>query len=180
MMDRLIKWVEDDGIRCEVKIVNLAKLFKMNDFLPFHERSEAKLNYRIQELKRWKKKLQYDEFIVSPEFFPFDSELTSKVILMAEDKDKLSLLKILGGGCWKDNLNMADRDCVFSLLSQNGFDAKNLIDKALSDQAQTLLEKNTIEAIDDLVFSVPTLRIGSEIFWGQDRIGFAKEHFNSM
>lgn len=180
MMDRLTEWVKKDNIKCEVKIVNLAKLFKLNGFQPFHERSEAKLNYRIQDLERWKKRLKLDNFIVSPEFFPFNPELTSKIILMAEDKDKLSLLRLLGGGCWQHNLNMADKDSVSSLLSQNGFNAENLINNALSDQAQVRLEKDTDDAIENLIFSVPTLGIDNQVFWGQDRLDFAKEYFDSI
>lgn len=51
--------------------------------------------------------------------------------------------------------------------------------RALADpQVKQHLHENTRWAIAQGIFGVPTLRIGSELFWGQDALGMACDYLS--
>ena len=53
------------------------------------------------------------------------------------------------------------------------------VEKAVSDAAvKSQLRTHTDEAIAAGVFGVPTLRVGGELFWGNDASGMVEEWLN--
>ena len=53
------------------------------------------------------------------------------------------------------------------------------VDAALADDGvKQQLRANTAQALDQGVFGVPTLRLGSELFWGNDATGMALQHLD--
>ncbi len=53
------------------------------------------------------------------------------------------------------------------------------VDAALADDGvKQQLRANTAQALDHGVFGVPTLRLGSELFWGNDATGMAVQHLD--
>ncbi|XVN20060.1 DsbA family protein [Pseudomonas corrugata] len=65
---------------------------------------------------------------------------------------------------------------IATLLGAAGFDAVELERRMDSPAAQALLEQATAEAASRGVFGVPTLFVGGEMFFGNDRLHFVQDH----
>lgn len=65
---------------------------------------------------------------------------------------------------------------IATLLSAAGFDAGELERRMDSPATQALLEQATAEAASRGVFGVPTLFVGDEMFFGNDRLHFVQDH----
>ena len=174
MANRLDEWLTGSDIPYEIKIVKLPELFALNGNPPVNKRSAAKLNYRLQELRRWKKMLGYTNMKEAPKFFPFDMSLASKVVIVSPLKEQFRVLRLLSQACWELDMDMANPEQIAEVLESNGYDAQHILLKAREDKAEEIYSAHTQDAIDHLVFGVPTLRIGDQIFWGQDRLDMAK------
>jgi 2-hydroxychromene-2-carboxylate isomerase len=88
-------------------------------------------------------------------------------------------LQIIFTAIWVDAKNMNDPATVGAVLQAAGFDAMAMLaltnDQAVKDQ----LKIATQEAIDRGIFGAPTLFVGDQMFWGQDRLDFVKEALNT-
>ncbi len=58
---------------------------------------------------------------------------------------------------------------VRSLLQAAGLDADPALERARSDDVGQRLQRDTQEAIERGVFGVPTIFVGDQMFWGNDR-----------
>lgn len=70
---------------------------------------------------------------------------------------------------------VADRDIgnpeeVGGLLNELGLDADSIIAKAQTDASKQRLRAQTERAAQLGIFGAPTIRVGDEMFWGNDRV----------
>lgn len=78
--------------------------------------------------------------------------------------------QIMFEACWVDGRNLNDPAEIMKTLTSGGFDAEALA-KAIQEAGikQALIEA-TQEAVDRGVFGVPTMFVGDEMHFGQDRL----------
>ncbi|HWL72996.1 MAG TPA: DsbA family protein, partial [Burkholderiaceae bacterium] len=69
-------------------------------------------------------------------------------------------------------LHIADAAVVEQLASEAGLDGAALITQASQGECKALLRHQTDRAIADGVFGVPTMAVGTELFWGYDDLPF--------
>ena len=79
------------------------------------------------------------------------------------------------GAIWVRALNMNDPAVVMQVFAEAGFDPNALA--ALTDDpaVKAALKATTDEAVQRGVFGAPTLFVGDEMFFGQDRLDFVRE-----
>ena len=70
---------------------------------------------------------------------------------------------------------MNDPGTAGAVLQAAGFEPQQLLALAADPQVKEALKTRTQEAVDRGVFGAPTFFVGSDMFWGQDRIDFVKE-----
>jgi 2-hydroxychromene-2-carboxylate isomerase len=75
---------------------------------------------------------------------------------------------------WAEERDIADDQVVREVLAASGFDP-GLADRGMLSGAETL-ERNTEEALQRMVFGVPSYVVGEEVFWGQDRLPHLDAH----
>ena len=73
---------------------------------------------------------------------------------------------------WERDEDISDREVLKSIVSNAGFDSATLLDIADSTAAREELAAITEKAVERGVFGVPTFFVGSEMFWGKDRLDF--------
>lgn len=78
---------------------------------------------------------------------------------------------------WVDNEDIADQAVLARALAEVGLDAAAVLARAGSPEIKEELRRVTEEAVARGVFGVPTLFVGEELFWGQDRMDMALETF---
>ncbi len=76
---------------------------------------------------------------------------------------------------WVDARNMNDPATVASVLQAAGFDAAAILALANAQATKDQLKATTTEAVARGVFGAPTMFVGDEMFWGQDRLDFVRE-----
>ena len=73
---------------------------------------------------------------------------------------------------WTDAVNVTDRGEVVRYLEAAGLDGNSILTKAEGDEYAKRLASNTQLAADRGVFGSPTFIVGSEMFFGNDRLDF--------
>jgi 2-hydroxychromene-2-carboxylate isomerase len=73
---------------------------------------------------------------------------------------------------WQEQLDLGQVDVVVKTLQNAGLDATALLELTQSDAIKQTLIANTNQAIDRGVFGAPTMFVGDEMYFGQDRLDF--------
>jgi 2-hydroxychromene-2-carboxylate isomerase len=61
------------------------------------------------------------------------------------------------------------------VLAEAGFDPQAVMALAGEQEVKDRLKATTQEAVDRGVFGAPTMFVGGQMFWGQDRLDFVRE-----
>ncbi|NRA01136.1 MAG: DsbA family protein [Myxococcales bacterium] len=70
---------------------------------------------------------------------------------------------------WAEARDISDPELVRSLLAGAGLDADPALERAQSDELRERLDADSRAAVERGVFGAPTLFVGDEMFWGNDR-----------
>jgi 2-hydroxychromene-2-carboxylate isomerase len=76
---------------------------------------------------------------------------------------------------WIDALNLNDPQLVASTFTGGGFDPAEIERLSQDPEVKSALKATTQEAVECGVFGAPTLFVGDEMFFGQDRMDFVRE-----
>lgn len=86
-----------------------------------------------------------------------------------------ALLASVFKGMWVDALNLGDPAVLGPLLAEAGFDPQALLALTAEQEVKDALKANTEAAIKRGMFGAPTMFVGDEMFFGQDRLDFVRE-----
>ena len=70
---------------------------------------------------------------------------------------------------WSEARDLSQREELAKLVADAGLDVEAVLAHAESKDIDEQLDAQTREAIDRGVFGVPTMFVGDEMFWGNDR-----------
>ncbi len=76
---------------------------------------------------------------------------------------------------WADQRNMEDPIVIADVLREAGFDPAAMMAAIGTAEVKDRLRANTEEAVARGVFGAPTCFVGTELFFGQDRLEFVEE-----
>ncbi len=76
---------------------------------------------------------------------------------------------------WVDAKNMFDPAVVGQVLQAAGFDPAQVLAQANEPAVKERLKNVTEQAVARGVFGAPTMFVGNQMFWGQDRLDFVRE-----
>ena len=76
---------------------------------------------------------------------------------------------------WVDEKDMNDPAVVGQVLQTAGFDAAEFLARVGQQSVKDRLKAVTEEAVARGVFGAPTMFVGTEMFWGQDRLDWVRE-----
>jgi len=76
---------------------------------------------------------------------------------------------------WAEPRNLNDPATVGAVLQEAGFDAAKMLALANAQDVKDRLKAATQEAVERGVFGAPTMFVGKQMFWGQDRLDFVRE-----
>ena len=76
---------------------------------------------------------------------------------------------------WVEALNMGDPAVAAEVLERGGFDARAVLALASDPAVKEALKANTEEAVQRGAFGAPTMFVGEQMFFGQDRLDFVAE-----
>jgi 2-hydroxychromene-2-carboxylate isomerase len=79
------------------------------------------------------------------------------------------------GAMWVDGLQMGDLSVVADVLGRAGFDARALLELTADPAVKEALKASTEEAVRRGAFGAPTMFVGDQMYFGQDRLDFVRE-----
>ena len=154
------------------------KTFDVMGGLPPAKRHPSRQRFRMDELKRWSRRLDVP-MNLTPAHFPTDQTLAARMVYAAGGADgepaALRLSDALLTAVWAEERDIADEGTLVAIAVDGGLDGRELLEKARTDDVGALYERTTAEAHECDVFGSPTWVVDGENFWGQDRIDFLAE-----
>ena len=172
---RVEAYFQDLGVTIDFRPVNLAALREPEagpQSLP--AMGERKKSNYMNDMRHWGEMIGADfgPNIAGPR--P-DTRLLLKAALVAKDAGRFRELHYPAYRArWAEARDVADPAVVRELLAGAGLDADAALARAQSDELAARLKRDTQEAIERGVFGVPTVFVGSEMFWGNDRFELAR------
>jgi 2-hydroxychromene-2-carboxylate isomerase len=111
------------------------------------------------------------------DYMTSDTSLALRGALVAKDEGRFSEYHHpMYRARWADPRDVADPEIVRQFLSSAGLDGDAALDRAESDELIGRLKDDTQEAIERGVFGVPTIFVGDEMFWGNDRFELVRHY----
>ena len=111
--------------------------------------------------------------------FPINSLYLMRGYLVVSENLKKKYFEICFDYYWKENIDISIEENIYKILdlcSINKTDFfKNINDKKIKDQLKEL----TNLAFQKDIFGAPTFVVNNKIFWGQDRLEYALDEYNS-
>ena len=106
-----------------------------------------------------------------PNPFPARSMLAARVAVQIQDRPEIgAFTRAVYAAEFVDGADIADPPLLASLAERLGLDGAGLIQGAASDPVKAALRANTDEAVRRGFVGAPTMTIGDEQFWGNDRL----------
>ena len=168
---RLEQIAAKHGATITYKPMDVVALFPRTGGTPPKDRHPARLQMRLQELRRQAKKRGLP-ITLQPAHWPTNAAPSSYAIIAAQKAgggDLGALVAAITGACWAEERNIAEDEVIRDCLSRAGFDP-SLADSGLLEGAETYAA-NLEEAAARGVFGAPFyITDTDERFWGQDRL----------
>ena len=157
------------------KPIDVMRTFGEMGGTPPAKRHPSRQRLRMDELRRWSRHLDVP-MNLEPAHFPTDQSLAARVVYAAGGADADPLAANLSDAfltaVWAEERDIADEATVRAIVEAQGGEATALLERARSEEMETLYRDITAEAHERDVFGSPTWVLEGENFWGQDRLDF--------
>ena len=111
--------------------------------------------------------------------FPLNSLYLMRGFLFIDKNKQNKFVDLFFDAYWKDNVDISKQENIKKVLCECNID-QNLFEKGIKDQKiKDKLKYLTDKAFELDVFGAPTFIVNDKLFWGQDRLDYALEEFNS-
>jgi 2-hydroxychromene-2-carboxylate isomerase len=151
----------------------LGGLFKLtNNQAPMMRYAEtpAKRNYEMLEFDRFVKAHALP-FKMNPRF-PLNTLYVMRGAVAAQRLDCFALyVDTIMAAMWEGGKDVSDAEIVRQVLDSAGLDSAALLALADNPDVKAELLANTEAAAKRGAFGVPTFFVGTEMFWGKERLG---------
>jgi 2-hydroxychromene-2-carboxylate isomerase len=134
-----------------------------------------KSKYAGADLQRWTKRYTVD-FARNQNSKSFDfAELDRGALVAIEDGRGAEYVTAVFAAIWGRPEDLSQRSVLIDVLSRAGLDAQRLLERASADTMIAKLESETKAAAERGVFGAPTMFVGDQMYFGNDRLDFVVE-----
>lgn len=133
-----------------------------------------KLAYAMTDIGRWAQRYGAP-FSVRPGM-SLDSDLLNKGTFYAIDRDEAeAYIRAAWAATYGHGQSMNDEAVIASVAGTLGWDSGEFREYLSSDVAKQRYAAGMDEARRNGIFGVPTMRLGKQLWWGNDRLDFVEE-----
>ena len=111
--------------------------------------------------------------------FPINTLQLMRGYLSINNEYKSKFFEVCFDFYWKDNEDISDSKKLSEILRLSGLDENEFFKKIQNENIKNELKKLTNDAFEKDIFGAPTFVVNNKIFWGQDRLDYALEEYNS-
>lgn len=136
----------------------------------------AKGRYTFNDLARYAKR--YNVTLKFNPHFPINTLVLMRAVTgiqLRQTERFQAFIDCLFRAIWVEGRNLGDPAGVAAVLTEAGFDPDEVLALANDERTKTALKDKTEEAIQRGVFGAPSMFVGNDMFFGQDRLDFVRE-----
>ena len=111
--------------------------------------------------------------------FPINSLYLMRGYISIDQNCKEKYLDICFDAYWKDNIDISHNESLDKILKKSQIDKEFFFKKINEKKIKDELKKFTSDAFEIDIFGAPTFIVNEKIFWGQDRLKYAIDVYNS-
>lgn len=161
------------GVKVQYVPILLGGLFKLsNNRSPAETTADIpnKRAYDALEMKRFISKHQITNFKFNP-FFPVNTLPIMRGAVAAQGIGCFApYVDAMFSAMWEQGRNLNEMAEILAVLQSAGLDAKRLLEGVQSADVKEKLMANTQSAFERGAFGSPTFFVGSEMYFGKDRL----------
>ncbi|WP_321393633.1 2-hydroxychromene-2-carboxylate isomerase [Emcibacter sp.] len=142
------------------------------------DRAKIKIPIVRQDVSRFTRRLGIP---FNPPPIETEPTLAAKVSLAAEQEGLLQryIIEVMRQE-WSEGRNIGEMDVLMAVGEEIGL-GRGVIQRAAENpEFDRRLEENWQEAQQDNVMGVPSFVVGDQVFWGNDRVEFLREHLHDL
>jgi 2-hydroxychromene-2-carboxylate isomerase len=136
----------------------------------------AKGKYMLRDLARYA--VRYRVPLAFNPFFPINTLQLMRGatgIQMRQPERFPTYVDTVFRGMWVEQMNLGDPAVLGALLTKAGFELQALLTLTADPEVKERLKTDTAAAVARGLFGAPTLFVGQEMYFGQDRLDFVRE-----
>jgi len=172
---QLPRLAETHGVGLVYRPFRILEAMKIVGNRPTTIESAAKGKYAGADLARWVRRYGVP-FERNPNRRNFDFALLGQIVLAANDQGRgQDCVNAIFAAAWASADNIGDKSVLAQRLDAAGFSGANLIEQASGADYAARLNDDTTKAAERGVFGAPTIFVGDEQFFGNDRLDFVAE-----
>ncbi len=111
--------------------------------------------------------------------FPIDSLYLMRGYLIMNNKFQKKFFDICFDSYWKDNIDISNEKNLNKILEVIGLNKSEYFKNIENIKIKEKLRELTNNAFEKDIFGAPTFVVNNKIFWGQDRLDYALDEYNS-
>ena len=111
--------------------------------------------------------------------FPINSLTLMRGYIAINEKFKKEYFDICFDAYWKDNIDISLEKNLNGILDKCKINKDIFFEKIKDQKIKDELKKLTNQAFQKDIFGAPTFIVNNKLFWGQDRLDYALDEYNS-
>ncbi|QLG92469.1 2-hydroxychromene-2-carboxylate isomerase [Pseudomonas yamanorum] len=136
----------------------------------------AKGRYMFLDLARYAKR--YNVPLKFNPNFPINTLTLMRAVTgiqMRQPERFIDFIDCLFRALWVEGRHLGDPTIVAHVLTEHGFDPAEVLALTNDEAVKAALKDKTENAIQRGVFGAPSMFVGNQLFFGQDRLDFVRE-----
>ena len=167
------------GATISYRPFRILELLKIVGNRPTTIECKSKGRYAGVDLQRWTKRYKVD-FARNPHSKSFDfAELERGALVAIEDGRGTAYVTAIFAAIWGKPVDLSLRPALIDVLDKAGLDGNRLLERPSAESAHAKLDAETQAAAERGVFGAPTIFVGDQMFFGNDRLDFVVEALRS-
>ncbi|ROR24440.1 2-hydroxychromene-2-carboxylate isomerase [Comamonas sp. BIGb0124] len=154
------------------------RVIQANGGIPLRTRPDARQHYHAVELDRWRRRLDMP-LNLEPRFYPCRTiELAAQAVIAVTQAglDGRAYSFAVQRALWAEDRDIADVATLRAIARETLGDPLDDLDFERPATAVVEAWENDLATAENLgIFGTPTYVVGTELFWGQDRLDFVEE-----
>ncbi len=111
--------------------------------------------------------------------FPINTLYLMRGYLVIDDILKEKFFEVFFNAYWKDDIDISDKKKLSGILDLLKIDKNKFFKDIQDNEIKNRLKYLTNKAFEKDIFGAPTFVVNEKIFWGQDRLDYALDEYNS-
>jgi 2-hydroxychromene-2-carboxylate isomerase len=169
-------YFRDLGVEIDFRPVHLRRLVEAGVGKP-PELGPRKQANATNDIRHWAEAIGAE---ISPDaraLYKSDSSLALRCALVAKDLGKFREFHYPAYRArWARARDLSKESVLEELIASAGLDPDTVLARARTPELEKRLTRETETAIERGVFGVPTIFVGDEMFWGNDRFELARHY----